>query len=230
MQQMEAELQRLWDSVEHLKVSGGDERQINDLRQRISFIERQLGIEQTLQTDSDSSAPHPNAQTRRQAENQPMRATDPGDFQAHEQEPSSPTVEIRNPPVSTEQHAFKQAYAAFRSGAMDQAIPLFEAFLKTHPKSSLASSAIYWTGEAHFALGRYDEAVLYFDRVLKEFPGSKKELSALLKQGQAFEKMGDTRSARIIFEKLVTEYPHSVQARIASGRLKSLPAVGPDPG
>ncbi|MBM3299555.1 MAG: tol-pal system protein YbgF [Deltaproteobacteria bacterium] len=220
---MDAELQRLWEAVERLKAAGGDEREINDLRQRIAFIERQLGIEAGLQTDSQNPAPQLTVQVRRRTDSPRVRNA-PGsmDQESTDQDPTPQAVEIRNPPVSGEQQAFKQAYAAFRNGAMDQAIQLFDTFLKNHPKSELASSAVYWTGEAHFGQGRYDEAVLYFDRVIKEFPGSKKELSALLKQGQAFEKMGDTKSARIIFQKLAGEHPHSVQGRMAATRLKSL--------
>ena len=126
-------------------------------------------------------------------------------------------------PDSAEEKAFKEAYSLLKRSP-EEAIRLFEGFLKKYPKSPLAPDSVYWMAEARFAQSRFDEAVLLFDRVIKEYPGSKKELNALLKQGEAFEKMGDTRSAAIVFEKLVRNYPHTAQARLAGARLKSLPA------
>ncbi len=231
MQEMETELQRLWDSVERLKAAGGDEREIGALRDRISFIERQLGIDPPAQAPGPnppvrplSRTPNPNVSAQPGVNPNPPTAGRPG-------EPSSasqPPIEIRNPPLQTDEQAYRNAYTTFRNGDTDNGIQLFEAFLTSHPKSNLAADALYWIGEGHFAKGRFDEAVLQFDRVIKEHPGSKKELSALLKQGEAFQKMGDPRSARIIFRKLVADHPHTAQARIAAGKLKSLPQDPPD--
>ncbi len=231
MQEMETELQRLWDSIERLKAAGGDEKEINALRDRIAFIERQLGIDPLAQVPgSNFPAKAPNGTPNPQVSSNsaipsPRTAPLPG------QQPSptaQPPMEIRNPPLRTDEQEYRFAYTAFRKGDPDGAIQLFEAFLNSHPKSNLAADAIYWIGEAHFGKGRFDEAVLQFDRVIKEHPGSKKELSALLKQGEAFEKMGDPRSAGIIFRKLVTDHPHTAQARVAAGKLKSLPQDPPD--
>jgi tol-pal system protein YbgF len=230
MQEMETELQRLWDSIERLKAAGGDENEINALRDRITFIERQLGIDQLAPVPgpnppSPSPAGTPGTRVSPNAANpNPPIARQPGQPLPTTQQP----IEIRNPPMTTDEQEYRYAYTTFRKGDPDNAVQLFEAFLNSHPKSNLAADAIYWIGEAHLAKGRYDEAVLQFDRVIKEHPGSKKELSALLKQGEAFAKMGDPRSARIIFRKLVTDHPHTAQARVAAAKLKSLPQDPPD--
>ena len=230
MQAMEAELQRLWDRVERLSVSGGDPQAITGLQERIAFIENQLGIDAAVRTrvEAHRSAGAPVAtqaaerasRPRDGAAAQPVRDADSS-------QPPRP-VEIRNPSMSSDQEDYRHAYAALRSGEHEKALQLFEAFLNNHPKSDLVASSLYWAGEAHFALAHFDEAVLYFDRVIKEHPGSSKELSALLKQGESFEKMGDSRSARIIFQKLVSDHPHTAQARLAAGRLKALPAAAPE--
>ncbi|MFH1112611.1 MAG: tol-pal system protein YbgF [Pseudomonadota bacterium] len=230
MQEMETELQRLWDSVERLQAGGGDEKEINALKDRISFIERQLGIDP--QSPAPGPNPAPSTSGRGEKPQIAAQAGNPGPPTAERpgQPPQAPQapIEIRNPPLQTDEQEYRHAYSTFRNGDTDNGIRLFEAFLTAHPKSELVADALYWVGEGHFAKGRFDEAVLQFDRVIKEHPGSKKELSALLKQGEAFEKMGDSRSARIIFQKLVSDHPHTAQARIASGKLKSLPQDPPD--
>lgn len=221
MQDMEGEVQRLREMIERLQASGENEQSIRNLQERVALIERRLGAERTAQGTTE--APARGTQEARLSSQIAPQPVGPPERQAQPAaipDPAAP-VEIRSTPLSPEEKAYRDAYAAFRGGALDQAVSLFEDFLKKHPKSQYAADAIYWIGEVRFGQGLFDEAVLQYDRVIKEFPGSKKELSALLKQGQAFEKMGDGRSARIIFQKIVTDYPHTAQARAAAGKLKT---------
>lgn len=232
LQDLEVEMQRIRDMVERLKAqpSPGAEQAINRLQDRVAFIERQLGIEASAETTTNSAAAHgAQPQTQPQPQPQPERRAD-NQAAAKPSPPvpgadAEPPVEIvDNNAPSPEDQQYRDAYSLLRRGQTDQSVNVFEDFLKKYPKSRLAADAIYWIGEARFAAGRFDEAVLQFDRVIKEFPGSRKELNALLKQGLAFEKMGDRSSAKIIFQKLVQEKPHTPQARVASSRLKSLPS------
>ncbi len=222
MQDLEQEMQKIRDLIERQQAVGAPESELRQLQDRVAFIEKQLGIEakslparaKPAQTAAATPSWHFNSETAIRSDR-----TVPAGGQAS----SQPPLELVNPPQTSEEQSYRDAYTAYKSGDFDQAVKLFEAFLAKYPKSDLAQNAVYWMGEARFAQGRFDEAVLQFDRVIKEFPGSKKELNSLLRQGQAFEKMGDIRSARIIFQKLVSDHPHSAQARIASSRLKSLP-------
>ncbi len=221
MQDLEQELQKLRDQIERQQTAGANESELRQLQDRVAFIEKQLGIESRTplpQPQPPASSAVPRAQVA--SEVAPKNGKPASNLSLPSQQPP---LELVNPPQTTEEQSYREAYAAYKAGDFDQAVKLFEAFLAKFPKSDLAQNAVYWMGEARFAQGRFDEAVLQFDRVIKEFPGSKKELNSLLRQGQAFEKMGDNRSARIIFQKLVTDYPHSAQARIASSRLKNLP-------
>jgi tol-pal system protein YbgF len=220
LQEMDSEMQRLREMIERLQAAGGNENAIRNLQERVSLIERHLGMEAARDVGSASVPPPPpmapGVQRGRPAD---KYVSTPSSVR-----PPGPPVEIANAPVAEDEKAYRDAYALFKSGSLDQAVSEFEDFLKKYPKSQFCADSVYWIGEARFAQGRFDEAVLQFDRVLKDFPGSKKELSALLRQGQAFEKMGDSRSAKIIFQKLVSNYPHTAQARIAGGKLKSLAA------
>lgn len=230
VESMEAEMRRLRDMIERMQMAGVQNGQLRGLQDRVALIERQLGIEHAERANA-VPPPVPPGQFQGQipaTAGMPAGAGSPPVGPPPLNPPpmsgdGNRPVEIRNAPVSSEEQEYRRAHAAFRKGAIDQAVQDFENFLKQYPKSRFAGSAAYWIGEGLFAQGRFDEAVLQFDRVIKEFPGSNKEVSALLKQGQAFEKMGDARSARIIFEKIVKDYPHTAQARIAGSRLKSLP-------
>jgi len=221
MQDLEQEMQKLRDLIERQQGAGAAESELRQLQDRVAFVEKQLGIE--AKPSPTLSKPGASVYTP---------SAQPGsDPTSRNEKTASSTgsatqraLELVNPPQTNEEQSYRDAYTAYKGGDFEQAVKLFEAFLAKYPKSDLAQNAVYWMGEARFAQGKFDEAVLQFDRVIKEFPGSKKESNSLLRQGQAFEKMGDNRSARIIFQKLVTDYPHSAQARIASSRLKSLPA------
>jgi len=224
MQDIELELQRLRDNLERLQAKGGDELAIRHLQERVSFIERQIGIEQASPAAGPPGTPAqapvrpvaPPAARGEQAA--PERGTAPDTV-----EDRGTGVDIRNTPLSPEEKSYRDAYSIFRNGGHDQAVQMFDDFVKRYPKSEFAAGAVYCMGEARFAQGRFDDAVLLFDRVIKEFPGSKNELNSLLKQGESFEKMGDARSARIIFQKIVTGFPHTAQGRLAASRLKALP-------
>ena len=222
IQDLESEIQRLRDKLERVQSSPQDDKNIRELMDRVSQIEKQVGVETARKATSDTF-PTPagsggSAQKTASREEQPAASRQ----QPANLDHSDDAGEIRSGSVGPEEKAYRQAYATFKSGALEQAVTQFEDYLKKNPKSQFAPSAIYWIGEARLEQGRFDEAVLQFDRVIKEYPGSKKELSALYKQGQAFEKMGDFKSAKIIFQKIVKDNPHTTQGRLAAGRLKSL--------
>ena len=222
MQELETETQRLRDMIERLQASGANEQEIRDLQERVALLERHLGLAPPSrpQGRSDAAArPEPLRREQRANLPPPESKQAPAAVIGDEAAP----IELVEVPDSAEEKAFKEAYAALRRSP-EEAIRLFEGFLKRYPKSPLAPDSVYWMAEARFAQSRFDEAVLLFDRVMKDYPGSKKELNALLKQGEAFEKMGDSRSAAIVFEKLIRDHPHTAQARLAGAKLKSLPA------
>lgn len=233
---METELQRLRDQVERLQASGASRDDMMELRRRVAYIERLMGIEVPR-----TNRPSYPGSTRGETSHQPgsTGSQPPGQSgrSAAVSRDSQPAVGQEQHPATIPQEAlpdderdFREVYALVTTGSFAAAIPLLEAFLKSHPKSPLTSKAVYWLGESYLATGRPNEAVLQFDRVIKQHPGSDKLVSALLKQGQAFHKMGDIESARIIFKKLIAEHPHTVQARAARSALKSLPKGAPQTG
>ncbi len=239
IEDMEAELQRLRARIEQLQMSGGDNKAVRDLQERVGVIEQRLNIRNA------PGASQPQAQLPMTNQSPMMTQSPTGDRAPGVDEQASPmtpysaprvdrprptspehaagAVEIQNAPVSPDEKLYRDAYMAYKAGQMDQAAALFDELTATYPKSRLVADAIYWVGEARLAQGRFDEAVLQFDRVLKEFPGSKKELNALLKQAEAFDRMGDAKSSRIIYQKITSDHPHTAQGRIAAAKLKERP-------
>lgn len=213
VQDLEVELQKMRDTLERLEAGGGMDKSIKNLQERISQIEKQLGI------DSQKSASSTQSPDLNKADIGPNRKGSTG---AVALDQSDEVTEVRNIPLTPDEKVYRTAYATFKSGALETAVTQFEDFLKKNPKSQFAPNAVYWIGEVRLEQGRFEEAVLLFDRVIKEYPGSKKELSAQFKQGQAFEKMGDAKSAKIIFQKIVKTNPHTAHGRLAAARLKSL--------
>jgi len=223
VQDLEVELRKVRDSLERLEATGGD-KSIKNLQDRISQIERQLGIDSQKGQTSGLDG------NQKTASGQPVDAINKSDniggkrgaTAASALDQSDEVTEVRNMPLTPDEKTYRSAYATFKGGALENAVSQFQDFLKKNPKSTFAPNAVYWIGEARLEQGRFEEAVLLFDRVIKEYPGSKKELSAQLKQGLAFEKMGDTKSAKIIFQKIVRNYPHTAHGRLAAARLKTL--------
>lgn len=209
---MEKEIQRLRQSIESLENNGGNERTIKNLQERVTTIEKQIGVAQIAATDNSGKK----SESQKQAQANPVKQSS----NSPEAQLGTP-IEIHNAPVAEDERLYREAYDQFKNGNFDQSTAFFEDMLKSFPQSTLAADAIYWIGETKLAQKKYEEAVLQFDRVLKEFPGSKKELNALLKQGEAFEKMGDDKSAKIIYQRVINDYPHTAQGRIASSKLKA---------
>lgn len=221
IQDIESEIQKLRDKLERLQSTGSEDKNVRELSERVSQLEKQIGMQASKKAGLED---FPNAAGSGSASGKNTQRDDSAQPRSSQAglDHSDDSGEIRSAAVGPDEKAYRQAYSTFKSGSLEQAVTQFEDYVKKNPKSQFVPSAIYWIGEARLEQGRFDEAVLQFDRVIKEYPGSKKELSALFKQGQAFEKMGDIKSAKIIFQKLVKDHPHSTQGRLAASRLKSL--------
>jgi tol-pal system protein YbgF len=233
MESLEGEMRHLRDMIERLQGVEGTSQEIADLRQRVTFIEKQLGIEgspapQGPPVGSDVSdgslAPAAGGEANPISARAP-EFTSPDDTDPHRANAAvgdDQIVQVASPELEEDARLYKSAYDAASNERYQEAIELFKRLLKKYPDSEHAANANYWLGEALFNRGLYDESVLQLHKTIKEFPGARKTPNAYLRQGQAFEKMGDKKSARVIFEQLVEKYPHTPQARLARKRIKAL--------
>ncbi len=134
-----------------------------------------------------------------------------------------PVATGRAPPlagdVASEQHAYDAALDQFKSGSFGAAVASFQAFVRTYPRSPLAPSAIYWTGNAQFGLKDFRGAIATQRQLLAAYPDSQKVPDAMLNIASCQVELGDAAGARRTLGDLVAKYPTSEAAGKARQRL-----------
>ena len=133
--------------------------------------------------------------------------------------PPPPVVPAIVPVSAAEQKAYDGALDQFKRGDYNGAIASFQSFVKTYPRSLLASSAQYWVGNAQFARKDYRAAVASQRTLIQQWPDSPKVPDALLAIASAQSEQGDNASARRTLEELMAKYPQSEAAGKAKQRL-----------
>jgi tol-pal system protein YbgF len=118
-----------------------------------------------------------------------------------------------------EQRAYDAALDQFKRGDYAGAVNGFNGFLKSYPRSPLASSAQYWLGNAQYARRDYRGSIATQRQLLKDYPDSGKAPDALLNIASAQSDMGDAAAARKTLEQLIRDYPKSEAATRAKQRL-----------
>ena len=121
--------------------------------------------------------------------------------------------------IATEQRTYDAALDQFKSGNFAAAVTGFQAFARTYPKSPLAPSALYWTGNAQYALKDFRAAIATQRQLLATYPDSQKVPDAMLNIASCQVELGDTAGARRTLEDLVAKYPTSEAAGKARQRL-----------
>ena len=121
--------------------------------------------------------------------------------------------------VATEQRTYDAALNQFKSGNFAAAVTSFQAFVRTYPRSPLAPSAIYWSGNAQYALRDFRGAIATQRQLLATYPDSQKVPDAMLNIASCQVELGDTAGSRRTLEDLVAKYPISEAAGKARQRL-----------
>ena len=138
--------------------------------------------------------------------------------QAKEQQPPAGTG-AEGPATPAETKAYEAALNQFKLGNYPTAISAFEGFLVSYPSSSLAPSAQYWIGNAHYAMRDYKGAIAAQQKLLDAWPDSSKAPDAMLNMASSQEAAGNRSAARKTLETLVQKYPDSSAATSAKQRL-----------
>ncbi|MFO1303166.1 MAG: tol-pal system protein YbgF [Burkholderiales bacterium] len=123
------------------------------------------------------------------------------------------------PVTAQEQKVYDAALDQFKRGDYNGAIASFQGFVKTYPRSLLASSAQYWVGNAQFARKDYKTAIATQRTLIQTWPDSPKVPDALLSIASSQSEQGDNASARKTLEELIAKYPQSESAGKAKQRL-----------
>lgn len=120
---------------------------------------------------------------------------------------------------AAEQRVYDAALDLFKRGDYAGAIAAFGNFLRAYPRTTLASSAQYWIGNAHFARRDYRAAITAQRTLIANYPDSTKVPDALLNIASAQGELGDTAGARRTLEEIVAKHPQSEAAPKARQRL-----------
>jgi tol-pal system protein YbgF len=131
--------------------------------------------------------------------------------------------------AAQEQAAYAQAFGDLKAGKYPMAISEFRQFLTSYPKSDLADNAQYWLGEAYYVSRDFPNAAGAFKAVGDQWPSSRKAPDALLKLGYSQFELKRTAEARATLNDVTKRFPDSDAARLASERLKQMPADGAPP-
>jgi len=118
-----------------------------------------------------------------------------------------------------EQRAYDAALDQFKRGDYGGAITAFGNFVKSYPRSPLASSAQYWVGNAQYARRDYRGAIAAQRQMLQTYPDSSKAPDAMLNIASAQADLNDNAAARRTLEELIAKYPQSEAATKARQRL-----------
>ncbi|MCX7672885.1 MAG: tol-pal system protein YbgF [Thiobacillaceae bacterium] len=123
---------------------------------------------------------------------------------------------------AAETRAYEAALAQFRAGDYAAAVRAFQAFLRDHPASGMASNAYYWLGLAHAAQGNYSAAVESYQRLLEGYPTSNKVPDAMVSLARARLQLGEAAAAQGLLDQVVSKYPHTRAAETARRLLATL--------
>ncbi len=122
----------------------------------------------------------------------------------------------------TEKQIYDAAYSKFANGDYVGAQSQFEAFLNQYPDSSLAPSATYWIGNAHYAQRDFQDAINAQQNLIDRYPDSSKVPDALLNIASSQIEMSNNKAAKETLGDLITRYPFSNAAEKAKRRLDRL--------
>jgi tol-pal system protein YbgF len=121
---------------------------------------------------------------------------------------------------------YGRAFDALKSADYPVAIAGMREFLAAYPAHELADNAQYWLGEAYYVTRDYANAEPAFGAVVQRWPDSAKAPDAMLKLGYSQFELKRYAAARETLERVGQRYPGSDAARLATERLRRIPADG----
>jgi tol-pal system protein YbgF len=132
------------------------------------------------------------------------------------EEPSKPIV------AGSEQELYRMGYEDFLHGDYSQAAAKFRRCLSAYRGGSFNADAQYYLAECLFNQADYTTAVEEYDKLIRDYEDSANLTSAIYKKGLAFLESNQTGQGILQLQQLIRRYPDSMEARLASEKLRSL--------
>jgi tol-pal system protein YbgF len=136
--------------------------------------------------------------------------------------PKSVTPAANPVPVAGSQTPYQQAFEAFRSGQVTEAIAQFSALLSKDPTNQLANNAQFWLGKAYRVNKDSGSAKQAFNTLLTKYPTSQKIPEALIELSIIETEQKNSAKAKDYLTRVITDFPSSKSAEIAAKKLQQL--------
>jgi tol-pal system protein YbgF len=120
---------------------------------------------------------------------------------------------------AAEQQAYEAGLAQMKANNYGAAIQSLQGFMTQYPNSTLAPSAQYWIGNAHYALRDFKSAIAAQQRLVATWPENSRAPDALLNIASSQAEMGEQGASSNTLKTLVAKYPGSPAAEQARQRL-----------
>lgn len=111
------------------------------------------------------------------------------------------------PKPPTGKELYDQGLSLHRDGDHAEAEKVLKAFMASHPKDPLASSAQFWLADTYFQRKQYEQAAILFAEGYKTYPKGNKAPDSLLKLAQSFSALNKKRESCIALAQLAAEFP-----------------------
>jgi TolA-binding protein len=115
----------------------------------------------------------------------------------------------KRPKISRAPKKYNEALAAYKSGAYDKSILLFQEMSLANPPENLRDNIVFWMGSNYLKLDMYDDAIKQYESVLTQYPDGNKVHDARYMLGVCYQKKGDTGRALDALEVALKSNPPS---------------------
>ena len=111
--------------------------------------------------------------------------------------------------ISRAPKKYNEALAAYKKGAYDKSILLFQEMSLSNPPENLRDNIVFWMGSNYLKLDMYDDAIKQYESVLTQYPDGNKVHDARYMLGVCYQKKGDTGRALDALEVALKSNPPS---------------------
>jgi len=117
---------------------------------------------------------------------------------------------------------YRHAQTVYVNGRYQEALELFDAFIKRYPGTELCSRAQYRKAYCYKKLGKLPEAIAEYENLRKDYPNSPRVPASLRHQAAAHLELGQKARAEALLEELTRKYPTDAAAEGAKEALDEL--------
>lgn len=121
-----------------------------------------------------------------------------------------------------EAELYQKAYVALQKHNYNEAVQLFQSFIRQYPDSQYTANAHYWLGELYYVQGGPEEAKEELNTVINGFSDSSKAAPAKLKLALIAVDEDRVQEAEDRLQNIIDDHPDTSAAKLAKRYLNQL--------